>query len=315
MRLLWTVARRLAWSVPLLLVVSLISFVLSSLSPGNVAGVILGTGATDEQRAEVTRQLGLDASLPEQYWRWLTHAVRGDLGNSLFSNESVTSMLSSRLPVTLSMALLTLVLSVVIGILLGTVSAIRGGALARLVDASSLFVMAVPSFWFAAVLVVAFAVWVPLFPASGYVPFAFSPSLWLSSLVLPVVCLATSSVAGLALQMRGQMVTTFQSDFVRALRANGLSTRSVLFRHVWKNASGPVVTVSGLLVVSLLGGTVLMEAIFGMAGLGTLAVEATAKHDLPVIQGVVVYFTVIVIVVNLVTDLAQAALNPRVDAR
>ncbi|WEH12875.1 ABC transporter permease [Streptomyces sp. VNUA24] len=314
MRLASVMARRLAWSVPLLLLVSLISFVLASLGPGDVAGVILGTGATDAQRAEVTRQLGLDAPLPEQYWNWLSHALRGDLGSSLYSHESVTSMLSSRLPVTLSLTLLTLVLSVVLGILLGTVSAIRGGAAARLVDASSLMAMAVPSFWFAALLVVAFAVWLPLFPASGYVPFTMSPSMWLSSLALPVVCLATSSVAGLALQTRGQMVVTFQSDFVRALRANGLPTRSVLFRHVLKNASGPVVTLSGLLVVSLLGGTVLMEAIFGMAGLGTLAVEATTRHDLPVIQGVVVYFTVIVILVNLLTDLAQAALNPRVDS-
>jgi peptide/nickel transport system permease protein len=136
--------------------------------------------------------------------------------------------------------------------------------------------------------------------------------MWFSSLVLPVICLATSSVAGLAMQMRGQMVATFQSDFVRALRANGLPTRSVLFRHVWKNAAGPVVTVSGLLVVSLLGGTVLMEQVFGMAGLGSLAVEATVTHNLPVIQGVVVLFTIIVIIVNLLTDLAQAALNPKV---
>jgi peptide/nickel transport system permease protein len=313
MRVVKIIGRRLMWSIPLLFAVSLISFVLASIGPGDVAGVILGTGATPEQRAQVTEQLGLDQSLPEQYWSWLSNAVRGDLGNSLFSGESVTGMLSNRVPVTLSMTLLTLVISVVVGITLGAISAIRGGAIARLLDGIALVAMAVPSFWFAAVLVLFFVIEISIFPASGYVAFTSSPSLWLKSLALPVFCLATSAVAGLAMQMRGQMVATFQSDYVRALRANGLPTRSVLLRHVLKNASGPVITVSGLLVVTLLGGTVLMETIFGMAGLGTLAVQATARHDLPVIQGVAVYFTIIVIVVNLLTDLAQAFVNPRVE--
>lgn len=312
MRVLSIIVRRLLLSVPLLFLVSLISFVLASIGPGDVAGVILSTGATEERRAQVIEQLGLDRSLPEQYWSWLTNALSGDLGTSLFSGESVTGMLSNRVPVTLSLTLLTLVLSVTVGIALGVASAIRGGAVARVLDSIALVAMAVPSFWFAAILVYVFVIALPWFPASGYVPFGDSPSLWLKSLALPVFCLATSAVAGLALQMRGQMTATFQSDYVRALRANGLPTRSVLYRHVLKNASGPVITVSGLLVVTLLGGTVLMETIFGMAGLGTLAVQATARHDLPVIQGVVVYFTVIVIIVNLLTDLAQAALNPRV---
>jgi len=241
-------------------------------------------------------------------------AVQGDLGSSLFSGESVTSMLASRLPVTLSLAVLTLLLTVALGVGLGALSAIRGGALARALDAGSLIAMSVPSFWFAAVIIVAFAVMIPLFPASGYVAFADSPYWWFMSLVLPVLALATSGVAGLALQMRGQMVAVLRSDFVKALRANGISPRSILFRHVLKNAAGPAVTIAGLLTVGLLGGTVFMERVFGMAGLGTLAVNATARHDLPVIQGVVVYFTLVVIAVNLATDFAYAALNPKVVA-
>jgi len=313
MRIVSTIARRLLRSIPLLFTVSLVSFVLASLRPGDTAGVILGTGATPEQKAILTEQLGLDRSVAEQYWSWLTDAVRGDLGESLFSNESVTDMLANRLPATLSLALLTLIVSVVVGVVLGSISAIRGGAIARSLDGLALVAMSIPSFWFAAVLIVVFVVNFEIFPASGYVPFSESPSMWLKSLALPVFCLATSAVAGLAMQMRGQMVSTFQSDYVRSLRANGLPTRSILYRHVLKNSAAPVVTLSGLLVVSLIGGTVLMESIFGIAGLGTLAVEATATHNLPVIQGVVVLFTIIVIAVNLLTDLAQAALNPRVE--
>jgi peptide/nickel transport system permease protein len=312
MRVLMVLVRRVLWSIPLLFVVSVISFVLSSLTPGDVAGVILGTGATTEQRDQVTQQLGLDRSLPEQYLSWLGNAVQGDLGSSLFSGESVTSMLGSRLGVTLSLTLLTLVLSLVAGIGLGTLSAIRGGRLSKFVDAASLVAMSLPSFWLSAVLIAFLAVRLTIFPVSGYVPFVDSPWTWFLSLVLPVFCLATSAVAGLALQMRGQMLMTFRSDFVRALRANGTSSRSILYKHVLKNAAGPVVTLTGLLVVSLVGGTVLMEAVFGMAGLGGLAVSATAQHDLPVIQGVVVYFTLIVIAVNVVTDLAYAFLNPKV---
>jgi peptide/nickel transport system permease protein len=312
MRIVRVLVRRLLWSVPLLFVVSLISFVLSSLTPGDVAGVILGTGATEERRQLVTEQLGLDRSLPEQYWSWLSNAVQGDLGRSLFSGEEVTSMIGDRAGVTLSLTLLTLVVSVAFGIGLGTLSAIRGGWLARAVDATSLVVMSVPSFWLAAVLIALLAVRVELFPVSGYIPFADSPWLWFTALVLPVFCLATSAVAGLAMQMRGQMIATFGSDFVRALRANGIPARSILYRHVLKNSVGPVVTLTGLLVVGLVGGTVLMEYVFAMSGLGGLAVTATSSHDLPVIQGVVVTFTLVVIVVNLVTDLAYAYLNPKV---
>ncbi|WP_202876819.1 ABC transporter permease [Microbacterium sp. RG1] len=312
MRILIVLGRRLIWSVPLLFAVSIITFALASLMPGDVATVILGTGSTPEQRAIVTEQLGLDQPMIVQYGTWLLNALQGNLGSSLFSGESVAGMLGARLPVTLSLAALTLVVCVIIGVALGTVSAIRGGPIARLLDATSLVAMSIPSFWFAAVVIILFAVTIPLFPVSGYVAFADSPQLWLASLVLPVFCLATSSVAGLALQMRGQMVATFRSDFVRALRANGISSRSILYTHILKNAAGPVVTLTGLLVVTLLGGTVFMEKVFGMAGLGTLAVNATARHDLPVIQGVVVYFTLVVVAVNLITDVAYAALNPKV---
>jgi peptide/nickel transport system permease protein len=312
MRIVTVAGRRLLWSIPLLFVVSMITFTLAWLMPGDVATVILGTGATAEQKAAVIEQLGLDRPLWEQYTSWLVQALQGNLGSSIFSGESVTTMLASRLPVTLSMAFLTLIVCVILGVALGAISAIRGGVIARSLDSLSLIAMSVPSFWFAAVMIIIFAVTIPIFPVSGYVQFADSPSMWFMSLVLPVFCLATSSVAGLALQMRGQMVATFRSDFVRALRANGISSRSILYRHILKNAAGPVITLTGLLIVTLLGGTVFMERVFGMAGLGSLAVNATARHDLPVIQGVVIYFTLVVIVVNLLTDVAYAALNPKV---
>jgi peptide/nickel transport system permease protein len=247
-----------------------------------------------------------------QYWHWLTNAVRGDLGRSIFSDQSVTSILNSRLAVTLSLILGTTVITVVVGVCVGVFSAVRGGVSARLVDAGSLVGMSVPSYWLGLVLIAVFAVWLRLFPAIGYVPIEQSPGEWARSLVLPVAALAISGVASIATQTRGAMIDVFGRDFVRALRANGLPTRSIIFQHSLKNAAIPVITVIGLLMTGLLGGTVFIEGIFALPGLGAIAVTATRQHDLPVVEGIAVYYAVIVVVINLLTDLAYAWLNPKV---
>jgi peptide/nickel transport system permease protein len=256
----------------------------------------------------------LDLPLYEQYWQWLTHAVRGDLGSSLFTGESVTDAIQSRLPVTLSLMFGALLVSLVVGVALGVFSAMRGGVLGRIVDGFALVGFALPAFWVGAMLVVVFAVALRWLPATGYVALADSPTDWLASLVLPVVSLALGSIAALAKQTREAMLDVLSSEYIRMARANGIRNRSIVLVHALKNASVRVITVLGVQAVGLLGGTVVVENVFALPGLGSLAVNSTVQHDLPVVQGTVVYFTVLVVVINLIVDIAYTWLNPKVRA-
>jgi peptide/nickel transport system permease protein len=307
------VLRRLAWSVPLLFIVSALTFVLLSLTPGDAAQTILGTSGNRAQYAQIRHQLGLDQPLYSQYWQWLNRLLHGNLGSSLFTGESVASQLNSRLPVTLSLMVGSTLLAATIGIGLGVLSALsRRPFVRRGSDVMSLLGMAIPNFWFALVLVSVFAVTWKIFPATGYTPFAQSPSEWALGLVLPVVALAVAGIAVVAKQTRDAMLDVMNRDFIRTLRAAGLNEASVVFRHALRNAAIPVVTVLGLQLVGLLSGTVLVEAVFVLPGLGGLAVQATNQHDIPVVQGVAVYFTLFVIALNLFVDVAYSWLNPKV---
>jgi len=310
--LLRVIVRRVLLGVPLLFVISILSFALVSLTPGDAARAILGTQATEEQYLALRHTLGLDLPLYQQYWQWVTHAVTGDLGTSLFSGQTVTDAISSRLPVTLSLMFGALLVSLVVGVALGVFSAVRGGVLGRIVDGLALIGFALPNFWVGAMLIVVFAVTLRWLPPTGYVEFTDSPSGWLSSLVLPVLALALHGITALAKQTREAMLDVLASDYIRMARANGIRYRGIVFVNALKNASVRVVTMLGIQAVGLLGGTVVVENVFALPGLGGLAVSSTAQHDLPVIQGIVVYFTVLVIVINLIVDVAYTWLNPKV---
>jgi peptide/nickel transport system permease protein len=306
------VVRRLLLAIPLLLLVSMLSFVLVSLTPGDAATQILGVSATPAAIAKLRHQLGLDEPLYQQYWDWLRHAVTGDFGTSIYSGQTVTGAIDGRLPTTLWLIAGSLLVSLVLGVGFGMLSAIRGGVTGRGVDARSLLGFALPAFWVAAELIALFAVKLHWFPATGYVPLAQSPSQWLRSLVLPVFALSLGGIAAIAKQTREAMLDVLGGEHIRMAWANGIRARSIYFRHALKNAALPVVTVLGIQAVTLLGGTVLVETVFALPGLGSLVVNASLQHDLPVVQGVTIYFTVIVVFVNLLIDLAYAWLNPRV---
>lgn len=309
------IGRRLLISVPLVLVVTLLTFLLQSLTPGDTARAILGQNYTPEGYAALRTRLGLDEPLLVRYWEWLVGAFQGDLGTSPVSGLHVGSEILNRLGVTLSLIVGTTLVAGLLGLGLGVLSALRGGRLGAAVDVLSLAGFAVPGFWLGLVLVTLFAVTVPLFPATGYVDPAESVPRWAWSLVLPVAALALGAVAMVAKQTRDAMDDVLSRDFVHVLRANGASEASIIWRHALRNAAIPVVTVLGLVFVNLLNGTVLVEAVFAMPGLGGLAVTATTQHDLPMIQGVALVFTLIVVVVNLVVDVAYGALNPKVRLR
>ncbi len=314
-RLLSLVLGRVATAVILLLVVSALSFLLVSLTPGDEARAIVGIDASHAQYLRVRDQLGLNLPLPAQYWRWLTRAVRGDFGTSITTAQSVATAVQERLGVTASLIGGALVVSLVVGVLLGVISAVRGELTGRFVDALALTGFAIPSFWLGAILITIFAVKLGWLPSTGYVSPTQSPAEWLRSLVLPVLALSLGGIAAIAKQARDGMLEALSSEHIRAAWASGISPLSITFRHALRGASLRVVTVAGWLLVSLLGGTVFVETVFALPGLGSLAVTAATEHDIPLIQGVVVCFTVIVAVVNLIVDLIYIWLDPRVRVR
>jgi peptide/nickel transport system permease protein len=305
------VIRRLLLSVPLLFVVSVLTFGLVALTPGNPALQILGGSATPAEVAALDQQLGLNQPLLVQYWQWLDHVFHGSLGVSLYSSQTVTSDINSRIGVTLTIVIGAVLVSSLLGVALGVVSAVRGGWLGRLTDVVALIGFAVPNFWLGLILVTIFSVKLGLVPATGFVPFSTSPNGWLDSIILPVITLSAVGVTGVAKQTRDSLKDVLGQPFITALRAEGVPERSILLRHGLKNAALPVITMMGLFFVGMLSGAVIVEQVFNLPGVGSLAVSATSTHDLPVVQGVVLYFTVIVIVVNLILDVSYGLLNPK----
>jgi peptide/nickel transport system permease protein len=318
------VARRLAVSVPLLFVVSALMFVLVSTVPGDPTDAILGppglSNATPEQRVALAHELGFDQPLHDRYWNWLTAALHGDLGSSSSASglgtfgSPVSQIISQAYPTTLSLVLGALVISGVLGVALGIAAAVWRGPLGRTVDAFSMVGFAVPSYWLASLLIVVFAVKLGWLPATDYVPFSQSPVDWLRSIVLPVIALSALPTGVFAKYMRDGMLDALASEHVRMAQANGIPWRKILFANALKPASLQVVTFSGLLVVGLLSSTVFVERVFGLGGLGSVVVNAAVNKDLPVVEGVAVFFTLIVIGINLVIDLVYGLLSPKVRA-
>jgi peptide/nickel transport system permease protein len=306
------VVRRLLWAVPLVLGVSLVVFVLASLVPGDAARTILGESATPEAVAALQTELGLDRPWYAQYLTWLGGLVHGDLGTSVFTGEPVTAALNSRLAVTLALVLVTVVVCTVVGVAIGMAGALRGGVVARVLDVVSLFGIALPSFWVALVLVSLFAVKLRWFPATGYVSPDVSLGGWASSLVLPVVSLGLLGISVIAKQTRDAAMTVLDSDYVVVLRANGLPESRLVLGHVLRNASIPVVSAIGVVFVGSLDATVFVENVFVLPGLGSRATQATVDHDVSVILGIGVYFTLVVVLVNLLVDVAYGLLDPKV---
>ena len=303
--------RRLLISVPVLFAVSILTFSLTALTPGDPALTILGYQATPEAIAKLHATLGLDRPMYVQYWDWLKGVFHGDFGSSLFTGQSVTSILSACIPITLTLIIGAVILALVVGVPLGVLSARRASSNGQVIDAISLTGFAIPPFFLGLLLALIFSNTFNILPASGWVPFAESPTGWLKSLTLPVLTLGIPGAAVVARQTRQGMIEVLNREFVRNLRARGLSESSILYKHALRNALSNVITLVGLYVVGLLLGSTLVETVFAMQGLGSLAVQATSEHDLPVLEGVAVVFTVIVVVVFAVVDVARAWLNPR----
>ncbi|PTR26454.1 peptide/nickel transport system permease protein [Rhodococcus sp. OK519] len=302
-------------AIPLLLVVSFVVFVLIDLAPGDPAVTLAGENPTPAQVEQIREQLRLDDSLPERYASWLAHAVQGDLGQSFVNGQSVAEMVGDRLSVTMSLVLVAMILTLVIGPLAGLAAAARPGAwVDRVITALASAAIAVPPFWLGLILVVVLAVNLGWLPALGYEPLADGFGPWISHLILPAIALAMLPMAEVALQLKTSLADVLGRDYILNAEAKGLSVTQVRIKHAAKNAAVPVVTVLGSRFAQMIGGTVAIETVFGLAGLGTLAVNSVLGRDIPVLLGLVVLTTAIVLVVNLLVDISYGYFNPKVRA-
>ena len=305
--------RRLVAMIPLLLIVTFVAWALILLLPGDPAVTLAGEGASPETIAAIRQELGLDQPIPIQYLRWLEGVLRGDFGRSFFSGVPVITTVLQRLPVTISLAAFSMVLAVVIALPLGSIAALKGGSFVdRGVTVLATAGVALPSFWFAGLLIIAFVLLLRLFPGTGFVPITTDPALWAWHLTLPAFALSVSVGAQLMRQVRAALIGVLQEDYIRTARSKGIGGYQVLVRHALRNAAPPVITVLGLRITSLLEGAVIVESMFGLPGIGLLVVQSAFNHDLHMIQGVVLIFTMLVLVVNLLVDICYAWLNPRV---
>lgn len=306
------IGMRLVMAVPVLLVVTIVTFLLISLAPGDAATAILGSNASPEAVAALRAKLGLDRPWYEQWLAYLVQLLQGNMGNSILTGAPVSSLLNERLPVTLSLLIVATVFSAIVGVGLGTLSAMRGGVIGKVTDILAMIGQSIPNYWLALLLVAVFAVQLHAFPAIGYTPITESGSGWLYSLILPVVALSLSKVAIISRTTRDSLLDTREQGYWRTLRANGASRTSLLYKHAWRNASITVITVISLALITSITGAVFIENVFALPGLGSLVAYSTINSDLPVVQGAAIYFTLIVLVVNLIVDISYGWLNPKV---
>jgi peptide/nickel transport system permease protein len=307
---------RVLATLPVLVLVTFVVFGLVLLIPGDPAATIAGPDATVAEVAAVRERLGLDRPVLVQYWEWVTGALAGDLGTSLYTSRPVATSIGDGLPVTLSLAALALLISLVIAVPTAIVSALRRGTwVDRLATVGSSLGIALPSFWLGLVFVLVFSLALGWLPATGYVPLEEDPAAWLRHLLLPALTLGIAGAAESTRQLRGSIIGVLQQDYVRTARAKGLRERMVIGKHVLKNASVPLVTVLGLQITALLGGAVLVEQVFGVPGLGLVAIGAVTTRDVPVIQGIVLVSVLVAVLSNLLVDLAYGYLNPKVRPR
>lgn len=304
--------KRLLAGVVLIAVLSFLTFVLLYMAGGDVARNILGEQATVETVAKKTHELGLDRPLLVQYADWAMHAVTGNLGRSWFSGELVTTTLSTRIMVTLTLVGGATIVAALLAIVFGVLAARRGGWIDAVVQVGAFIGFAVPNFLIALALVLVFAINLHWFKATGIVPPQQSIVGWLSTITLPIAALSIGAMASIVQQVRGSVVDSVSRDYVRTLRARGFSESTVIYRHVLRNAGGPALAVLGVQFIGLLSGTVVIEQVFAIPGLGQATVSATSLGDVPLVMGLVVVFVILVVIVNLLIDLGQAALNPKV---
>ena len=308
-------ARRAVWTVLALLGVSVLIFLLVRLLPGNIVDIIAGTEGQlgRAQRAAVLREFGLDRPLPVQYLLWLGNMLQGNFGWSFRTGQPVATLIASRLPITIELAVLAVLSVAFVGIPLGVAASVSRSLRVRtLVQIVGVLGLSLPNFWIAILLIIGASSLFGWLPALIYVTPWTDPWVNLQQMFLPVLSLALGLAAVVVRMTRSSMLEVLGQDFIRVARAKGLSTRAVLLRHTLRNALVPIVTVLGLQTGFLLGGVVITEQIFGLPGLGWTLLNGVYQRDYPVVQGTVMVFAVTFVLVNLLVDLLYTYLDPRI---
>jgi peptide/nickel transport system permease protein len=306
-------ARRLLYLLPVLLAVSLLTFLIASLLPGDLAYVILGDQATPEKVEALRHDMGLDQPVWWRYLGWLGHVLQGDLGRSFRTGQTVLLAVSERLPVSFELMLLAEIGALAIGIPLAVACAVKSGStFDRLVTGSAFGMLSVPAFLSAILLIYLFAVQLHWLPATGYVPFSEDPIGNLRCFVLPALTLALGEWPVLMRVLRSDMIATLQEDYIAMARAKGLKPSRILLVHALKPSSLTLVTVTGINIGRLLGGTVIVESIFALPGIGRLLVGAITTRDLIILQGVVLVVAFGYVLMNFIVDMLYAVLDPRI---
>jgi len=303
---------RLLSAIPVLFVVSVVTFLIMWLVPGDITAEIGGLDATPEDLAAIRERLGLDKPLWERALNWYAALFRGDLGQSYTLNRSVLGAVMERLPVTLSLAAIALVLATTMGMLLGILAAVRhntwmdqGSMVTALVGLS------IPDFWFGIVMIILFGVWLGWLPTGGFVPLSEDPVGWARSMALPAFTLAITQMGVIARMTRSAMLDVLDQDYIRTARAKGMRGRTVIFRHGLRNAMIPIITVVGVLSGVLLSGAVVIETVFSLPGVGRLIIGAIQRRDFPIIQGGLLITACVFVFVNILVDMAYAWFDPR----
>ena len=307
------IVRRVLATIPVMAVVALFVFSLLYLAPGDPAAVIAGDQATPADVERIRASLGLDRPYLVRFSAWVWDIMNGDLGVSIFTNLPVSTMIAQRIEPTLSLMIVTLLLAVSLAVPMGVMAAWKQGtAIDRAVMGFAVLGFSVPVFVVGYVLAYIFALELDWLPVQGYTPFSRGFWPWLENLILPAIALGSVYIALIARITRATMLEVLQQDYIRTAKAKGVGQRSILFLHALKNAAVPIITVIGIGIALLIGGAVVTESVFAIPGLGRLTVDAILRRDYPVIQGVVLLFSFVYVLVNLVIDLAYTLFDPRI---
>lgn len=307
------VIRRILLLLVTLMLVSLITFFVFQIMPGNPARIMLGTEASDTEVLQLEKQLGLDKPLLIQYTDWMKGIITADFGVSIKYSKPVSDLILSRLPVTLSLALMSIIIVVVVAIPLGIFMAQRQNKVSDLFFSSvTQLGMAIPPFWFGMLLIMYLGMVFSFFSVSGYVPWSESVQGALGSLLLPAVTIALPQIAIKFRYVRNSIIEQLGQDYVRTVQSRGLSARFIMFKHILKNAMIPILTIFGLIVAEIVAGTVIVEQVFGLPGVGSLLVSSINYRDFPLVQGIIMYITVAVVFVNFIIDMLYTVMDPRI---
>ncbi|CAN5626113.1 ABC transporter permease [soil metagenome] len=307
------VTRRLLAFIPTLFVVAVVVSLMIYLVPGNPAVMMLGVEATPQAIAQLEAQLGLHDPLHERVIRWMGRALQGDFGRSYLLDQTVVEAILTRLPVTVNLTLAALIVAIVVGVGAGTLAAVKQNTW---IDWSVMLValigLSIPNFWLGLNLIFLMAVTWRWFPTGGYVSWGEDPTRFLLHLTLPAITLGLSHAALLARMTRASMLDVLRVDYVRTARAKGLTERVVVFKHAFRNALIPIITVMGISMGVMIGGAVVIETVFGLPGVGRLIINAVQRRDYPIVQGGILFVTVSYLVINLLVDLIYVWINPQI---